>query len=111
MDNFKFITNGNGQNLESQLVWNPQTENATDIQWRTRDCFHLKSLILCLNLPSLPSTNSTEISKEALVSIDSTSIDVTNFKLSSGEQFILANGKVSKNDADKLKFELNGGFE
>lgn len=107
LDNFKFITNGNGQNLVSQLVWNPLTENATDIQWRTKILTSKKFDFVFE--PSFFTINKQhwEISKEALVSIDSTSIDVTNFKLSSGEQFILANGKVSKNDADKLKFELN----
>ncbi|MCO5260958.1 MAG: translocation/assembly module TamB [Crocinitomicaceae bacterium] len=103
---FNFTSAGNGQNLISNLTWNPTTENASDIRWNTQ--------ILSKNKfnfsfePSYFSINKQhwDISKETNVQIDSSSIVVKGLKLSSGEQYILANGKVSKNDNDKLKFEL-----
>ena len=39
--------------------------------------------------------------------MDSSDLEVVDFRLSRNEQFIAVNGHVSKNDNEKLKFELN----
>lgn len=107
LDSLRFTGNGNGDHLSSRLIWNPGTENASDIQWTTK--FESDSRITFTFDPSLFSINKHHwnVEREAVVTIDSTTIDVTGLRLSSGEQFIVVNGRVSTNDEDKLNFELN----
>lgn len=107
LENLKFETEGNGENLISILTWNPETENYTSIKWSTQ--IESKNKYNFIFEPSFFSINQQRwnIAKAANVRIDSTSISVDKFKLTSGEQFISINGTVSKNDNDQLKFELN----
>lgn len=107
LDNVHFIGDGNGDDLASQLTWNPDTENASDIQWKTQ--IESESRIRFTFEPSFFSINEHHwnIERAAVISIDSTTIDVASLRLSSGEQFISVNGKVSTNNSDKLNFELN----
>lgn len=107
LDSLRFTGNGNGDNLSSRLTWNPGTENASDIQWTTK--FESDSRIKFTFEPSLFSINKHQwnVERSAVITIDSTTVDVTGLRLISGEQFITVNGKVSTNDEDKLNFELN----
>lgn len=107
LDSVRFRGAGNGNDLASQLTWNPETENASDIQWKTR--FESDSRIKFTFEPSYFAINKHKwnIERAAVVTIDSTTVDVASLQLSSSEQFISVNGKVSTNDTDKLNFQLN----
>ena len=102
-----FVSNGNGDDLYSKLTWNPETLNETAIQWRT----HIESarnMDFALE-PSYFSLNEKrwDISQESSIHLDSTNLVVQGFRLSRNDQYIDVNGKISNNDTDKLKFELN----
>lgn len=107
LDSLRFTGIGNGDNLASKLTWNPGTENASKIEWKTqiesetRYKFTLDPSFFGIN------KHNWNIDKEAVVLIDSTTIDVTGLRLSSEEQFISVFGKVSTDDRDKLNFEVN----
>ena len=107
IDNISLNSIGNGDNLKSQLTWNPETVNASDIKWLTK--FETDSKIKIVFEPSYFSINAHkwDIEKAANITIDSNVIDVSALELSSEEQFISVNGKVSTNDSDKLNFQLN----
>lgn len=107
LDSLRFTGNGNGNNLLSRLTWNPGTENSSDIQWTTQ--FESDSRFKFTFEPSLFSINKHHwnVERAAVITIDSTTVDVAGLRLTSGEQFIAVNGKVSTNDEDKLNFELN----
>lgn len=106
LDSVHFTALGNGENIVSQLTWNPATENQSNIQWNTQ-------LISTSNYnfifqPSYFSVNKQrwEVEKEAIIAIDSFTISAKNLRLISDNQFINIEGKVSKNDVDKMNFEL-----
>lgn len=107
LENIRFQGSGNGNDLASQLTWNPDTENASDIQWKTR--IESESRIGFTFEPSYFSINKHRwnVEREAIIIIDSTTVSVTGLQLTSDIQFISVNGKVSTNDEDKLNFELN----
>lgn len=107
IDSLKFITNGNGDNLASGLTWNPGTQNASDIRWNTK--IESESKMHFSFEPSFFAINNQhwDIEKSAVVSLDSTSVDVSGLRMVSGDQFISINGKVSKDDKDKIAFEVN----
>ncbi len=107
LDSVRFTGVGNGDDLASQLTWNPGTENASDIQWKTQ--FETESRIKFTFEPSYFAINKHKwnIENAALITIDSTTIDVAALRMSSEEQFIAVNGRVSTNDSDKLNFEIH----
>lgn len=107
IDNITFKSSGNGNNLLSNLSWNPASQNETEIQWRTN--FASASKIIFDIEPSYLSINEMrwDISNQARISLDSSDLEVIDFRLKRNDQFIAVNGHVSKNDNEKLKFELN----
>lgn len=107
LENVHFSGVGNGDNLESQLTWNPTTKNATDIQWTTH--FETNKRIKTVFKPSYFAINEQkwEIGRAATIILDSSVVDVSDFKLISGEQYISADGRISKNDSDQLAFKIH----
>jgi len=107
IETINFSANGNGDNLRSILTWNPATSNESKIEWNTK--VESDSRFLFTLEPSYFAIKSHQwiIEKEASILIDSTIVDVKGLKLMNGYQYIVANGRVSKNDEDKLNFELN----
>ncbi len=107
LEDVSFVSSGNGDNLLSNLSWNPGSVNETNIQWRT-NIENATKYNFFLD-PSYFSLNEKrwDISKESIVHLDSTDLEIIDFKMTRGEQFIAVNGHVSKNDKEKLKFELN----
>ncbi len=102
-----FNSNGNGEDLQSELSWNPDSENESNIKWKTD--FESTSRMNFSLQPSYFSLNEKrwDISQEAFIRLDSAVLEIDDFKLTRNNQYIIINGLVSKNDNDKLKFELN----
>lgn len=107
IETINFSANGNGDNLRSVLTWNPATSNESKIEWNTK--IESDSRFLFTLEPSYFAIKSHQwvIEKEANILIDSTIVDVKDLKLINGNQYIVANGRVSTSDEDKLNFELN----
>lgn len=107
LQNVWFNSTGDGNDLYSKLSWNPFTENESSINWHTN--FNSLENINFLLEPSYFSINEKrwDVLSEARIVLDSTDLKITDFKLTRNNQYILINGNVSKNDGDKLKFELN----
>jgi len=106
-DELHFIGVGNGHHLESQLTWNSNGENDSKIDWITQLTTNSR---IELNLkPSYFSINKQKwtVEKEATVVLDTKTIEVESFKITSQNQFISVNGKVSENDNDKLHFYID----
>ncbi len=107
LDDINLLIAGNGSSLNSELTWNPNTINHTDIQWNTS--FESTSRVKINFQPSYFSINGNRwnINESASALIDSTTINVDNFRLEKGNQYISLDGVVSKNDHDKLNFQVN----
>lgn len=107
LGDINLLIDGNGNDLTSVLTWNPNTVNQTDIKWHTS--FESTSRVNINFEPSYFSVNGNRwnINESASATIDSTTINVNNFRLEKGEQFISLNGIVSKKDSDKLNFQVN----
>lgn len=107
LEGVQFTGKGNGNDLASQLIWNPETENASDIQWNTQ--FETDSRIRFTFEPSYFAINKRKwkVQNAAVITIDSTVIDVTALRVGSDEQFLAADGRVSTSDKDKLNFEVH----
>lgn len=107
IQNVWFNATGDGEDLYSKLSWNPLTENESAINWHTN--FESTANINFLLEPSYFSLNEKrwDVPTESSITLDSTDLEITDFKLTRNDQYILINGHVSKNDKEKLKFELN----
>jgi len=106
-DNLFFTGKGNGQQLKSQLTWNSNNENESQIDWITKITSASR---VELNIePSHFSINKQKwnIEKEANIVVDTKNVEVYGLKLSNQEQFISVNGKISDNDKDKLNFYID----
>ena len=107
LEDVSFDSQGNGDNLLSNLSWNPGGANETVIQWQTaiesttKFNFFLEPSYFSLN------EKRWDISNESIIKLDSTDLEIVDFKLTRGKQFIAINGHVSNNDNEKVKFELN----
>lgn len=103
----QFTSRGNGSNLQSKLGWNPESENESEIQWKTN--FESTTKLNITLEPSYFSLNEKrwDVKQEALIRLDTTDLEIRDFKLTRNDQYILVNGHISKSDDDKLKFELN----
>lgn len=107
LEDVRFKADGNGDDLYSELTWNPETSNETNIRWRTQ----FESLSkMSFNLePSYFSVNDNrwDISNQAIIRLDSVDLEVQNFRLTKDQQYIKIDGHVSYDDKEKLNFELN----
>lgn len=107
LEDVRFKANGNGDDLYSELTWNPGTSNETNIHWRTsfeslyKMNFNLEPSYFSIN------DNRWDISNEAVIKLDSLDLEVRDFKLIKDKQFIAIDGHVSRDDKEKLNFELN----
>ena len=95
----------NGQ-ISSNLTWDPNTPTASSIHWGTDvlDISHFSFVIE----PSYFTVKDYkwEIANASKFNILKDTIEVENFKLIRGEQSIYLNGAFSKNDDQKLNFEV-----
>ena len=107
LDQVVFITTGMDNILESELTWNPETTNSSDIKWQTTiyDNTHLKFLLK----PSYFSINDQrwEIENQSDIELQKANIKIENFKLKRNSQFISLDGNIARNDTDKLNFKVN----
>lgn len=107
LDDVQLKINGNGSALASSLTWNPNSINATDIRWQTS--FESTTRIKVDFDQSYFSINGNKwnISEASQAVMDSSTIIVDKFRLEKGVQYIAIDGVVSKNDSDKLNFQIN----
>lgn len=107
LDDVRFVAHGTGRELYSQITWNPDSQNESNIQWKT-NFESLSSFSFNLE-PSYFSLNGYrwDLDHDAHIRVDSTTILVRDFQLSNGSQYIEIDGFVSNNNEDKLNFELN----
>lgn len=107
LDDVHFTTNGKNNVLNSVLTWNPNTLNASDIQWETTIVDN-KQLNIVLD-PSYFAINEMrwDVEKQSDMTITTQDIHVSKFKLSRNKQYISLDGCVSRNDSDKLNMKLH----
>ena len=98
----EFYTHGSEGLLESQLSWEPGTEEYSKVDWETtiHDQDHVKILLQ----PSFFSLDSLRwaIVNESEFSITSEDLHVEKFELNRAEQNITIEGCLSENDFDTL---------
>lgn len=92
--------------ISSDLTWDPNTPTASSIHWDTyvMDINHYSFIIE----PSYFTVKDFkwEIANASKFDINKDTIEVANFKLIRGDQSIYFNGAFSKNDEQKLNFEI-----
>lgn len=93
--------------ISSNLTWDPNTSTASSIHWETtvEDLNHYHFTLD----PSYFTIQEFkwEIANASTFSINKDTIDVSNFKLLRGNQSIYLNGTFSKDDNQKLFFDIN----
>jgi len=93
--------------ISSNLSWDPNTTNASSIHWETQieDLDHYRFTLE----PSYFSVKDLrwEIANASTFRINKDTIEVSNFKLIRGEQSIYLNGAFSKNNEQKLHFDIH----
>jgi hypothetical protein len=107
IDNVLFTTSGEKNILESELTWNPNQINASDIKWQT--IIVDNSQVNLLLEPSFFSLNKQrwDIEKASDMSVTSNDLHISKLVLKRGRQFISLDGCISRNDADKMNFRVH----
>jgi hypothetical protein len=107
LDDVHFTTNGKNNILNSVLTWNPNTKNASDIQWETTIVDN-KQLNIVLD-PSYFAINEMrwDVETQSDMTITTQDIHISKFKLSRKKQYISLDGCISRNDTDKLNMRLH----
>jgi hypothetical protein len=107
LQNVHFKTRGTQGLLNSELSWNPTTTNESLIIWETNivDNKHLNFTLR----PSYFSINEQrwEIENQSDLTITENEIHIAKFKVERKEQYISIDGCISRNDADKLNFNIS----
>ncbi len=107
LQNVHFKTRGTQGLLNSELTWNPATTNESLIVWETNivDNKHLNFVLR----PSYFSINEQrwEIENQSDLTITENEIHIAKFKVERKEQFISVDGCISRNNADKLNFNIS----
>jgi hypothetical protein len=107
LDQVHFISNGKNNQLSSELTWNPKTTNESDIIW---DTYIIDNKTLNFTLkPSYFTINEQrwEIDNQSDLTVAYEELHVSKFKLERNKQYITLDGCLSRNDADKLNFQIN----
>lgn len=107
LQDVQFKTRGTQGLLNSELSWNPGTTNESLIVWETNiiDNKHLNFTLR----PSYFSINEQrwEIENQSDLTITENEIHIAKFKIERKEQYISIDGCISRNDADKLNFNIS----
>lgn len=92
--------------ISSNLTWDPDSPTASSIHWET-EVMDLNHYAFVID-PSYFSVKDFkwEIANESKFEINNDTIQVSNLKLLRGEQSIYLDGSFSKNDDQKLNFEI-----
>jgi len=107
LDQVHFVSSGKKNELNSELTWNPKTTNESDIIW---DTYIIDNKTLNFTLkPSYFSINEQrwEIENQSDLTVAFEEVHVSKFKLERNKQYITLDGCLSRNDADKLNFQIN----
>lgn len=102
-----FKTKGTQGLLNSELSWNPGSSNESLIIWET-NIVNNKHLNFTLR-PSYFSINEQrwEIENQSDLAITDNEIHIAKFKVERKEQFITVDGCISRNNADRLNFNIS----
>jgi len=102
-----FTSQGTQYALNSSLIWDQGTDDASKIAWKT--FIPSPSEIQFELQPSYFSINNQrwEIEKQSDLAIANNELHVAKLKIERGHQYILMDGCISRNDADKLNFRAN----
>ena len=102
-----FKTRGTQSLLNSELSWDPGTDDESHIAWKTNIVSnnHLNFELI----PSYFSINHQrwEIEKQSDFTLTDNEIHISKLKIERNSQFISIDGCISRNDADKLNFRVN----
>lgn len=107
VDNLNFKTTGTRDTLSSQLTWNPNTKNDSKISWNTAVLDIDRYSISILPSYFALKEKRWDVKKRSEISINGLDIGINNFLLERELQFIELDGKITKNDNDRLNFRIN----
>ncbi len=106
--NLKFVNTGAKGVIDATISWDPNTNDFSELKWRTTI---LPDDYLNFNLqPSFFTVNGVqwEIANQSDILVSATELNVSNFELHRGYQFVKINGCLSDNVRDQLRFDVIG---
>ena len=107
VESLNFKTTGTKDTLTSQLTWNPDTKNDSRISWNTVVLDYNKYKILLEPSYFALREKRWDIKNKSFIGIDGLNIEVDSFLLERSNQYIAIDGKISRNDEEKLNFKIN----
>ncbi len=104
--NVKLTAEGSDNRILSKIVWDENTPTASKISWQTRveDLEHYSFRLH----PSYFTVQGKkwEIVNESRFSINSDTVNISNFRLKREDQNVYLNGTISNDDSQKLNFKV-----
>jgi len=102
----EFLNEGKNGILESSLIWDKESNDYSSIKWTTT--ILEDDQINFVLQPSFFSINGFkwEIENESDITLANNDLSIQDFRLSRGEQLIKIAGCLSKNDQDKLHYQV-----
>jgi len=106
-DEVEFVNTGKNGVLESLLTWDKQSNDYSSIKWTT-SILDDNQINFVLQ-PSFFSINGFkwEIENQSDITLANNNLSIDEFKLSRGNQLIKMAGCLTKNDQDKLHFQVS----
>lgn len=102
-----FLSQGNGESLNSKLTWNTSTKYDTKIQWNT-SVLGLSSYKIDFDTTYFCIQDSKwKLSPASLVNVNGKNIQIDDFIISKDNQYISLDGIVSEDSRDQLKYKIN----
>lgn len=107
VDSAKFTANGVKDEINSELLWNPNTKNETFFSWKTI-VNDVNSFFFNIN-PSYFAIrgHKWEINDNSQVLLAPKDIQIQNFKMQRENQFVTIDGCISEQNEDILKLNIN----
>ena len=102
-----FNLDGDNQILNSKINWNPSSTNESSILWNT-NVLGLDKYDITL-LPSYFTLKEKKwnVVNKSSIKINGYTIDIGHFLLEREQQYLAIDGRISKNNDDKLNFKIN----
>lgn len=107
VNKLSILTSGTKDIFNTEATWNPDMKNESKIKWDSKilspSSFEFDLLPSYLTLKE----KRWDVLNNSQISMSDGSIQVKNFLFERGEQFISANGIVSRSDEDKLRIKVS----
>lgn len=101
------LTSGTKDVFHTEATWNPKMKNESKIKWNSKilsaSSFEFDLLPSYLTLKE----KRWDVLNNSQITISDGSVQVKNFLFERGEQYISANGIVSRSDEDKLRLKIS----